>query len=121
MMASTAAFPICSTRPACRLPTGAGLITSTSEPVCRTIGLGQIGFTWSILGSGSYTGASKSQMLVGSTDGTMDLWYVSSGALTGIGFGQVLSGRGYIDSGNFTSNGLNNFLVFNQADHHQIG
>jgi hypothetical protein len=83
-----------------------------------SVGLGQIGFTWSILGSGSYTGASTSQMLVGSTDGTMDLWYVSNGALTGIGFGQVLSGRGYIDSGNFTSNGLNNFLVFNQADHH---
>ncbi|MBV9983731.1 hypothetical protein, partial [Bradyrhizobium sp.] len=80
--------------------------------------LGAIGFSWTILNSGSYIGASTSQMLAAANDGTMDLWYVSNGALTGINLGQVLTGRGYIDSGNFTSNGLNNMLVFNQADHH---
>jgi hypothetical protein len=84
----------------------------------NSFALGQIGFTWSIVGSGSYIGASTSQMLVASTDGTMDLWYVSNGTLTGNNFGQVWTGRGYIDSGNFTTNGGTNFLVFNQSDHH---
>jgi hypothetical protein len=84
----------------------------------NSIGLGQIGFSWSIVGSGNYIAASTSQMLVASTDGTMALWYVSSGNLTGINLGQHWTGIGYIDSGGFTSNGLNNMLVFNQTDHH---
>ena len=84
----------------------------------NTVELGQIGFSWTIFGSGSYISASTSQMLVGSTDGTMVLWYVNSGTLTGIDLGNRWTGIGYIDTGNYTSNGLDNFLVFNQADDH---
>jgi hypothetical protein len=84
----------------------------------NTVGLGQIGFSWTIFGSGSYISASTSQMLVGSTDGTMVLWYVNSGALTGIDLGNRWTGISYIDTGNYTSHGLDNFLVVNQADHH---
>ena len=90
---------------------------ATGQAVNAT-SLGQIGSSWTVFGSGSYISASTSQMLVGSTDGTMALWYVSNGALAGINLGHAWTGIGYIDSGNYTSNGQENFLVFNQTDHH---
>ena len=78
--------------------------------------LGAIGFSWTILNSGSYIGASTSQMLAAANDGTLALWYVSNGALAGINLGQ--HAVGYIDTGGFTSNGMDNMLVFNPADNH---
>jgi hypothetical protein len=84
----------------------------------NAVSLGQVGFSWSIVGSGSYIGASTSQMLVASTDGTMALWSVSGDALTGVNLGKYWTGIGYIDTGDFTSNGLDDMLVFNQSDHH---
>jgi hypothetical protein len=87
-----------------------------------TISLGTVPFSWSILGSAHFSNASTSQMLTDYVpNGTMTLWWVSSGKLTGIDLGQNWPNIGFLTNGQFTNNGganISDFLVTNLGDHH---
>ena len=50
--------------------------------------------------------------------GTMTLWWVNNGMLTGINLGQHWVNIAYIDSGTFISNGVDDMLVKNNVDNH---
>jgi hypothetical protein len=84
--------------------------------------LGAVGSGWSILGSAHFSNASTSQMLTDYTpNGTMTLWWVSNGALTGVDIGQRWPNIGFITNAQFTDNGganISDFLVTNLVDHH---
>jgi hypothetical protein len=84
-----------------------------------TTGLGTVSFSWVMLGDGHFVDGSVSQMLMDyAPNGTMTLWWVSNGALTGINLGQRWTNIDYIAAGQFTSNGGTNFLVNNTSDNH---
>jgi hypothetical protein len=93
----------------------------TAQDVSNT-GLGTVGAGWSILGSAHFSNATTSQMLTDYTpDGTMTLWWVSNGALSGVDIGQKWPNIGFITNGQFTTNGganISDFLVTNLGDHH---
>jgi hypothetical protein len=86
------------------------------------VDLGTVGFSWNILASDHFSNASTDQMLTENVaDGTMTLWWTSSGQLTGVNIGQKWNGIDYIANGQFTSYGgagIANFLVANAGDHH---
>jgi hypothetical protein len=84
-----------------------------------TTSLGAVGFSWTILTANHFINASTSQMLTRSDpDGTMTLWWVAGGALTGINLGQHWSNISFIDSGNFVPAGQSDILVRNNIDNH---
>jgi hypothetical protein len=99
---------------------------SASPPLAQvvsTIDLGPVDFNWAVLGSGVFTpGATTFQILMDYVPtGTMTLWWVNNGQLTGIDFGQRWSNVGFVAAGRFTNNpatGRNDFLVSNLVDHH---
>jgi hypothetical protein len=81
--------------------------------------LGSIGFSWHILASDHFSDAGTAQMLTQNVDdGTMTLWWVGNGALSGINLGQRWINVDYVTAGQFTTNGETNFLVNNTVDHH---
>src|SRR5262249_42921850 len=84
--------------------------------------LGTVGFGWAILGSAHFSDDSTSRMLTDyMPDGTMTLWWVSNGALTGIDLGQRWQNIGFITNAHFTDNGgasISEFLVTNLTDQH---
>jgi hypothetical protein len=82
---------------------------------------------WAVVASAHFsdangTSASSTQMLMDyPATGTMTLWWVSNGALTGINLGQRWPNISFISAGQFTDNGgagISNFLVTNVVDHH---
>jgi hypothetical protein len=86
------------------------------------VDLGTVGFSWNILAGDHFSNASTDQMLTQNVaDGTMTLWWTSSGPLTGVNIGQRWNGIDYIANGQFTNDGgagIANFLVTNVGDHH---
>jgi hypothetical protein len=94
---------------------------ATAQSVSNT-GLGTVGSGWSILGGAHFSNASTSQMLTDYTpNGTMTLWWVSNGTLTGVDLGQNWPNIGFITNAQFTDNGganISDFLVTNLVDHH---
>jgi hypothetical protein len=80
---------------------------------------------WAVVASAHFSnanGTSSTQMLMDYTPtGTMTLWWVSNGALTGINLGERWPNIGLISAGQFTNNGgagISNFLVTNVVDNH---
>jgi probable HAF family extracellular repeat protein len=82
--------------------------------------------SWAVLGSGHFSDANgssstNSQMLMDYVpNGTMTLWWIGAGAVTGIDLGQRWINVGFIGAGQFvtTPGVLTNFLVTNLTDHH---
>jgi hypothetical protein len=84
-----------------------------------TANLGAIGTGWAILHSGHYLSGTTTQMLTDYTPtGTMTLWWISSGVLTGINLGQHWPNISYVDTGPFIANGVDDILVKNNVDNH---
>jgi hypothetical protein len=74
---------------------------------------------WAVLGGSHWSNASTDQMLMDYVPtGTMTLWWVNNGQLTGINLGQRWADVAYVGAGQFTSNGGTNLLVTNIHDHH---
>jgi hypothetical protein len=81
--------------------------------------LGTIGSSWTVLTADHFVNAGTSQMLTRSDpDGTMTLWWVAGGALTGINLGQHWSNISFVDHGNFVPSGQSDILVRNNIDNH---
>lgn len=84
-----------------------------------TTSLGVIGTGWTILHSGHYLSGNTTQMLTDYTpNGTMTLWWVNNGVLTGINLGQHWTNIAYVDSGTLLANGVDDILVKNNIDNH---
>jgi hypothetical protein len=81
--------------------------------------LGTVASSWTILTADHFVNAGTSQMLTRSDpDGTMTLWWVAGGALTGINLGQHWSNISFVDHGNFVPSGQSDILVRNNIDNH---
>ena len=84
-----------------------------------TANLGTIGTAWTILHSGHYlSGATTPMQMLADyrPNGTMTLWSVNDGTLTGINLGQHWTNISYVDSGNYMANGVDDILVKNNVD-----
>jgi hypothetical protein len=86
---------------------------------------GTVDFNWAVLGGRHHTNANGSngrQMLMDYVPtGTMTLWWVSNGQLTGINLGQKWVNIDFVatDPYDFRVNGIgNDFLVTNLIEHH---
>jgi streptogramin lyase len=108
---------------------GAALSMGKYNPAAQTVANINLGAVpgWEVLGAAHFsdadgTSASTTQMLMDYVpNGTMTLWWVSNGALTGIDLGQRWPNIGFIANGQFTNDGgagIANFLVTNNVDHH---
>jgi hypothetical protein len=95
-----------------------------SMQMVTTTDLGAIDFNWMAVGSGSFTPGATTQMLMDYVpNGTMTVWWVSNGQLTGINLGQRWLDAGYVATGTFLpaanrGGGSTDFLVSNLTDHH---
>jgi Cellulase (glycosyl hydrolase family 5) len=98
------------------------------DPAAQTLtvtNLGPVDPGWMSFGSSHFlngSNAGTSQMLMDYVPtGTMTLWWVSNGALTGIDLGQNWPNIGFITNAHFTDNGganISDFLVTNLVDQH---
>ena len=99
------------------------------DPAAQTVSttsLGTIDFSWAVVGSAHYSDAGATQMLMDYVPtGTMTLWWVGGGTLTGVPIGssqnQNWANISYITSGQFSNGGgpgIADFLVSNNTDHH---
>jgi hypothetical protein len=95
------------------------------DPGLKVVGTTALGNQagWKVVGSAPWRitagTPSTDQMLMNDVpNGTMTLWWITNGALTGIDLGQRWIGINYITDGKFTANGGTNFLVNNAADAH---
>jgi hypothetical protein len=90
-----------------------GLVTTTD--------FGVIDFNWVVQGTGLFNSSLESSMLMDYVpNGTMAIWWVSNGHLTGFNLGQRWANVGFIATGPFSSIGAGDtdFLVSNLTDHH---